>query len=301
MLCHICNSDTEAIGTKKGQYCVVEFEFRKCLQCGFIFVANPLTDYATLYNENYYCGKGADPTLDYIGELYDSGKTIRQFEWYGIFRVIASIVVGGGEGLTSKSWLDIGCGNGGLVRYLTNRHIKCLGAEDGWIADKARDDFSIPIVSLDNIQGRYDIVTAIEVLEHIQYPMDFLLKVKNLLNPGGIFWYTTGNSAPFLKDIPSRWAYVVPEVHISYFSPNCMKVAFKKAGLKPVHFNGLPSGMEYIILFKILKTLGMKRLPIYDRFVEKMLQTICSPLIRCIANLVNARYRISDMPFGIYK
>ena len=46
------------------------------------------------------------------------------------------------------------------MRYARSQGIDCVRVEDGWIADKARNEFSIPIISLDCISDKYDIITA---------------------------------------------------------------------------------------------------------------------------------------------
>ncbi|MDR1561423.1 MAG: class I SAM-dependent methyltransferase [Holosporaceae bacterium] len=296
MLCHICGSDTSFVGIKKGKYSVRDFEFRECKNCGFAFVSNPITDCKSLYNEEYYHGHGADPSVDYVSELLHPNTTIRRFEWYGITEMLGNLFdIEGGGG--SKKWLDIGCGNGALVRYALSRNINCVGAEEGWIADKVRTEFSIPIIPFDDIRGTYDIITAIEVIEHIQYPLEFLQRLKQFMKPNGLFFYTTGNSSPFRNNL-LKWSYVCPEVHISYFNPHCMKIALEKTGFKAIQCSKLPAGMEYIILFKVLKTFGVKQFKMSDYIKSS---SIFRFLIKIGASLVNKKYQISNMPIGICK
>jgi cyclopropane fatty-acyl-phospholipid synthase-like methyltransferase len=79
-----------------------------------VFVANPWTDYAKNYDEGYYRGGGADPWIDYVYELEHPEATVRQYEWRGIQRLVDHLCP-----LTAETqWLDFGCGNGGLVRYV---------------------------------------------------------------------------------------------------------------------------------------------------------------------------------------
>jgi hypothetical protein len=63
-----------------------------CPICGYAMIANPRTDYETLYDENYYSGKGADRCIDYMAELEHPGTTLRKFEWKGILGAVEHLV-----------------------------------------------------------------------------------------------------------------------------------------------------------------------------------------------------------------
>ena len=107
-------------------------------------------------------------------------------------------------------WLDYGCGNGGLVRYVGRlRRLDISGFETGWIAGRARAA-GLAVLGppeLPGLDGSCDIVTAIEVAEHIPDPHELFAAVRRLLKPGGLFFLTTGNAAP-VRDL-QHWSYVV--------------------------------------------------------------------------------------------
>ena len=90
--CRICAGDTAPIGSKWGYFRKREFHLRRCPECGYAFVADPWTDYAAIYSEDYYAGKGADPLVDYQYELDHPDETIRLYEWRGIARAVSSLV-----------------------------------------------------------------------------------------------------------------------------------------------------------------------------------------------------------------
>src|SRR5262249_40504996 len=148
------------------------------------------------YSAEYYAGRGADRLVDYLFELEYPRRSIRQYEWRGILKVIKSLVVL----KPSTQWLDLGCGNGGLVRYVGEYEAcRIVGFEGGWIRAKAAA-LGIPLVdqeSLDRSTGTFHVVTAIEVLEHVEDPLAMLAEIRRMLRPGGVFFCTTGNAQPF--------------------------------------------------------------------------------------------------------
>jgi cyclopropane fatty-acyl-phospholipid synthase-like methyltransferase len=248
-------------------------------------VANPWTDYERIYSEDYYSGKGADPLVDYRFELEHPERTIRIYEWRGIVRAVRSI-----RQVTAESrWLDFGCGNGGLVRYLNERRVcRAMGFEEGWIAERARMA-GIPIWRAAELQGAgasFDVITAIEVLEHVEEPVAVLRRIRSLLAPGGLFFFTTGNAQPWRKKLP-EWRYVVPEIHMSFFEPAAAERALGMAGFEP-EFRGFLPGFTDIIRFKALKNFRVRE----RAFWQDLLPWTA------IARVLDARLGITDHPIG---
>jgi SAM-dependent methyltransferase len=164
------------------------------------------------------------------------------------------------EAGTRLRWLDYGCGNGCLVRYLrAERNVDAFGFDEGWAATQARHA-GIPLLSADELAAQaasFDVVTAIEVLEHTLEPVAELRRIRGLLRPGGLFFLTTGNAAPYANKL-NRWRYVTPEIHISFFEPRTLEQAFTLAGLRPER-RPLGRGFDAILKFKILKNLRIRR------------------------------------------
>ena len=93
----------------------------------------------------------------------------------------------------------------------------------------------IPVVDPDGLaalRGTFDVVTAIEVIEHVADPVPFLSGLRDLLRPGGLLFLTTGNAAPHRDDL-ARWNYVIPEIHVSFFEPRTLERALIAAGFRP--------------------------------------------------------------------
>jgi len=285
LTCRLCGATTVEVGRKFGTYSRHWYNIRHCPSCRFSYVANPWTEYEKIYAAEYYAGEGADPLVDYLFELEHPQETIRQYEWAGILHIVQSLM----RLEPHIQWLDFGCGNGALVRHV-RRHGLCdiVGFEEGWIRDKAVAT-GIPIMDraqLETCVHRFDIVTAIEVLEHIVDPLEFLTTVYRVLKPGGLFFCTTGNAQPFRNHLLS-WKYLVPEIHVSFFEPETLARALTLTGFRP-ECKGFLAGFTNVIRFKVLKNLRMRR----SSLVEQMLPW------RVIARCLDWRLKITAHPVG---
>jgi SAM-dependent methyltransferase len=261
------------------------FELDRCSQCSFVFVRNPRTDFANLYDADYYAGRGADKAVDYVTEMKDSAS-VRAYEWRGIMRAVEQLTAV----TPTTRWLDYGCGLGGLVRWVREeRACAIVGFEDGY-AGGCLATAGIPYITRSQFgteAGSFDVVTAIEVLEHAIDPNAVLAEIRALLRPGGLLFLTTGNAQPF-RDRLTRWNYTaVPDVHVSFFEPSNLAAAIGRAGLEPLR-PGYFTGLDDIIRYKVLKGLGVHRRHPVERAVPW----------RIASRIVDGRYRISAMPLA---
>jgi SAM-dependent methyltransferase len=283
--CRICGSDTRGVGRVHGDYSQRDYTLARCDSCGFAFVADPWLDYEQIYDDAYYAGEGADPLVDYRFELEHPDRTIRRYEWQGIARVVRDLT---GD-LAARRWLDYGAGNGGLVRYLREAcGVDACGYESGASAARARAA-GIPIVdrpALAALGEAFDVVSAIEVLEHTYDPLAELRAMRALLRPGGLLFLTTGNARPYADRI-ERWRYVTPEIHISLFEPRTLDAALAAASFTPEH-RSLGPGFDEILTFKVLKNLRVRQ---RSRFTDHLPR-------RLIAQLADRVTRLSEHPIG---
>jgi len=282
--CRVCGSTAlKPAGTVVGRFTPRNFSLQQCHECWFACIADPWTDFSTIYSEAYYNGRGADPLVDYVFELEHPDETVRVYEWRGIMQVLSSLT---SIGPTTR-WLDFGCGNGGLIRWARAQGAAAaIGHETGWIADRARAA-GVPMLSedqLNELDGQFDLITAIEVLEHVPDPVDVLSTLRRLLKPGGRLFLTTGNARPFRARLRS-WRYVVPEIHVSFFEPETLALAMTRAGLTPA-FPGFVPGFADIVRFKVLKSLRVRRRNIFERLVPWSVA----------ARVIDARFGVSAHP-----
>jgi 2-polyprenyl-3-methyl-5-hydroxy-6-metoxy-1,4-benzoquinol methylase len=282
--CRICRSSTtEALGGVHGSYSRRDYQLRRCPSCRYAFIADPWTEFDKIYDDRYYAGEGADPLVDYLFELEHPDRTVRRYEWRGVTRIVERLM----GGLAGIRWLDFGCGNGGLVRHLSEHSgATACGYDEGAITAAAAA-VGVPIVSRESLVGQtFDVVTAIEVLEHTLDPLAELRTIRKLLRPGGLLYLTTGNAAPFAPKL-TEWSYIVPEIHISFFEPGTLEYALAEAGFSTGRI-ALYGGFDEIIKFKLLKNLRVRRAgPLTDVIP-----------MRPLAKLIDRRFELSRHPVG---
>jgi SAM-dependent methyltransferase len=263
-----------------GNYSARDYHLARCESCGFAFVIDPWLEYGEIYDERYYAGQGADPLVDYRFELEHPERSIRRYEWEGVASVVSDLL---GEPEPSRRWLDFGCGNGGLVRHLRDTQAAdAFGFDEGSITTDASAR-GIPILTaeeLDAQEGSFDVITAIEMIEHVLDPVAELRRMRTLLRPGGLLFLTTGNARPY-SDKLSSWRYVTPEIHISLFEPRTLELALSEAGFRPERAQ-LGSGFDAILKFKVLKNLRFRRSSI---LTDALPSRLIGPLADRVARL----------------
>jgi SAM-dependent methyltransferase len=95
--------------------------------------------------------------------------------------------------------------------------------------------FLVECCALEDLQGyagRFDLLTAFELLEHLPDPQLFLKTACQLLKPGGWLLLTTLNGEGF--DIQILWEQsksIYPPCHINFFNPDSLSILLKSVGL----------------------------------------------------------------------
>jgi SAM-dependent methyltransferase len=221
-----------------------------------------------IYNEAYYHGAGPDPYVDYETEYRDWRQTDRALEFTNLAEVAEKFWASRPPSKAPLEWLDFGCGAGGLLAFLRDRKLiagrtlHLSGHDVGSYADRLRTDAGFRILDFAALQAepaaRYDVVSLVEVIEHIERPAETIALVARLLRPAGLLLLTTGNMhGPIPRAQGIGYGYCVPEIHVSLFNPASLTTLYQRCGLEPVRFR-----YDGIVRFKVIKTLlapGRKR------------------------------------------
>lgn len=137
--------------------------------------------------------------------------------------------------------LDVGCSTGHFLHSLRGKVKTRVGVELSR-ADVAfirkNLDFPVydkPIEALAIDEGPFDVITALQVLEHVEDPVNFLRNLGTHLKPGGHLYLELPNIDDILLTEYREKGYAdfyYREPHLSYFSKATLKRALARAGFE---------------------------------------------------------------------
>lgn len=143
-----------------------------------------------------------------------------------------------GEGML----LDVGCGPGRYLARMRELGWDVLGLDRSrWAAETARTHFGVPVVvdtlpSEELPAGEFDLVTAWEVLEHLDRPRQALAGIRELLRPTGRLMLTVPNQDGWAaKTFGSAWVGLDLPRHLTHFSPKTLARMLQAEHFEIVH------------------------------------------------------------------
>jgi 2-polyprenyl-6-hydroxyphenyl methylase/3-demethylubiquinone-9 3-methyltransferase len=106
--------------------------------------------------------------------------------------------------LDGAAVLDVGCGGGILAEAMARRGARVTGID---LSDKAlrvaqlhlhesKLDIRYEKSSAEDFTGEFDVVTCMELLEHVPHPASMVAACARLVRPGGLVFFSTINRNP---------------------------------------------------------------------------------------------------------
>lgn len=137
-------------------------------------------------------------------------------------------------------WLDLGFGEGALLRaaqdggwasYGTEVSAPALafGGRQGWVvsSDPESDD-RFP-------HEGFDVVSLVEVIEHLPEPLPFLEAARRWVRPGGALYITTPNVRSLNRWLlGAGWSVFCPPDHLVLWTPRALGAAVARTGFTSV-------------------------------------------------------------------
>jgi len=216
------------------------FPIVRCDDCALVF-ANPQVDESLVLDE-YREGGSNDLWVDVLTsprqlEL-DHAKFAEILDELESFR---------GEG----TMLDVGTSIGLFLRLAHDRGWTGLGTEFGKRAlAYARDQLDLEVVetSIEELEGQYDVVTVLSVLEHVNRPREFLRHVARLLKPGGATYLIVPNVESLAcRVLHERAATFDGRNHLLYFSSRTLRDLLEREGFEVVSTHTCVASLDPVL------------------------------------------------------
>ncbi len=217
----------------------------ECEQCGLVF-ANPQPsddELSAIYDEHYYeqfgFVEGPNPSDLALARM-------KKATYSSILDVTEPVMVSGGKRL-----LDIGCGLGFSLFAAMDHGFDALGIDPLAPSNpELRPGRKVIRGTLETFQPDepFDLVSMIDVIEHVRDPVDTLRRVVRLLAPDGVVALATNDSSSLgARVLGPRWTHY-HRAHLWFFTPETLREVARSAGLEVIRTAPIPRtyNLDYI-------------------------------------------------------
>ena len=171
------------------------------------------------------------PSEDLYADLYNRPDEVPPLVAASLDRVVSSM----SSFRTHGRWLDIGFGQGALLDSAARAGWQCHGTEHSEVAvEKARARGFVTAPETGAFADRFfDVVSLIEVVEHVEDPRWFLTEARRVLRPGGCLYVTTPNAWSVNRwTLGASWSIFCPPDHLTIFSPRGLRELLWQCGFR---------------------------------------------------------------------
>lgn len=238
--CIICHTRDQV-----SHYCSFDkLEYVRCHNCGLIYVDN-FADNQDMYRA--YTGGSLKSLRRKLFAPFRKMRSIKGYAHFlerarGIFSFAKQYIEPGEQ----KKYLDIGCNKGFLLAAGIENKYEVYGVE--LVTELIRPfcntypQFSQHVYS-DKFcdvarrfdAGSFDLITAIDVVEHFEDPLDDLKEVYRILRNDGAFVIQTPDiDCEQAKTLGCNWGALKPLEHLHLFGGNNFVEFAKQAGFREV-------------------------------------------------------------------
>lgn len=234
MKCIICGSKRIKkmhLISEVSRYTKKSYPLYKCKDCGFI------RPYPLPYSDNTK------------SKIYDNPDNIRFFDkksgkietwkydykdYFKHFQIYLKLIE---KYKIQGKALDVGCGAGHLLELMSNKGLKSEGLEvSKKIINALKGRFKIYDGDLKSpllIKEKYDLITFNQVLEHVEFPEDFIKDVNKILKKEGYVIFSVPYVYGLLPNLlRSKWYGLGHGQHLNFFSKKSINLFLNKGGFE---------------------------------------------------------------------
>lgn len=225
----------------------------RCSACGAMFTnpRPPASDMGMYYPDDYgpyqtkppvRLGKRISLAVEgWVARVLGKGSLRPVANWYLDREILPPFGTG--------KMVDIGCGAASYISRLRRCGWDVLGLEpSGQAVRRARERYGVRIINdffptAKLPAGGFDLVTAHQVLEHLDHPQGALSAMRDLLKPGGKVLLTVPNAESWSsRHFAAAWIGWDMPRHLTHFTPESLAALARKVGLEPCLLQTIPHG-----------------------------------------------------------
>lgn len=161
--------------------------------------------------------------------------------------------------------IDVGCGIGYFLECAIEQKWDAHGTEYTEKTIEICNNKGIKMqqgeLNVSNYQSNmFDVVTSFEVIEHINNPLDEIMKFRKILRKNGLLYITTPNFNSLLRYfLKNNYTVINYPEHLSYYTPKSLKKLLKDNGFKIVSCQ--TTGISLTRLLKTKKHISTSQTP----------------------------------------
>ncbi|MGH7453114.1 MAG: class I SAM-dependent methyltransferase [bacterium] len=241
--CFICGSTVNV-----NHYARVDaHDYLRCSHCGLIYVDN-MQPTAKLYHA--YDGGLLKAWRRKAVAPFRGFTQVRNFDksMARANRIFDFVVSHYSKPRANPTWLDIGCNKGFLLATAIAHEWNVYGVElvpelmmpfQRKFKPFANNIFSQRFIDVQTQfrDNTFDVISAIDVIEHFEEPRRDMSGIYRILKPGGLFIAQTPDGvAPQARELKERWGALKPLEHLHIFNATNLEIFAKQLGFAEIKF-----------------------------------------------------------------
>jgi SAM-dependent methyltransferase len=225
--CYLCGSQTEFFMEKAG------YRIIRCPSCHLAATEfdKPYEKFTrSFYNKGYFTG---DPSCG----AYSGYKNDREFVMANLKQQLKYLE----PFVQSGKILDVGCAMGFFIEAALQKGFDAYGFDPSTFARAEarpviRNRIQVATINTAKYKPRsFDAVTMFDVIEHVNYPIESLEKIRTFLKPGGYLLMATGDKESLAAKVWGKhWTFYNPPQHLFFYTQNNLKEMLKRSGFTPI-------------------------------------------------------------------
>jgi SAM-dependent methyltransferase len=255
---------------------VSSYALRACPECGLEFL-DPQPDdsvLAAIYNDGYFLGEGSNEAAERRSKMKRATGALYIDALTGLIRP------------ENTALLEIGCGHGEALLEARNRGFRVSGIEisahAAAIANRFLGTQTVSVGTIETLplaRENFGAVVAADVIEHVRDPEGWLLRIHELLIPGGALLLIAPSLDSWTRRLlRSRWMEYKVE-HLYYFSAMSIRRLLGRCGFDETRIS--PS--RKVLTIEYLSSH-------FDRFRVPILSPLVSLLRRAVPSRIAHRH-----------